>query len=270
MSAPEALRVAVVGAAGRMGREVLRALTPQLGFNVLIAADRSEVGKSCRELAGPLAPDIPIIDKLGGALDRDPVDVLVDFSHHSAAPSHAESALRRGISPVIGCTGISEADLSQIRSLTKEHKVAAMYVPNFAIGAVLMMKFSQMAAKWMPDVEVIELHHDRKEDAPSGTAMLTAQIISDARTSDPTRLPRPTIKAEGVRGGKVAEIPVHSVRLPGLLAHQEVLFGSPGELLTIRHDSTDRSGFMNGVRLAVREVRSLEGFVIGLDKILFR
>jgi len=270
MAESELLRVAVVGAAGRMGREVLRSLTPQHGFQVTVAVDRACVGANCKELAGPEAPDLPVQDKLGAALDREPVDILVDFSHHSGAASHATSAMKRGASPVIGCTGLSEADMSELRSLTKEYSVPAMYVPNFAIGAVLMMKFSQMAAKWMPNVEIIELHHDRKEDAPSGTAMLTAQLISEARTSDPVRLPRPVIKAEGVRGGRVCDIPVHSVRLPGFLAHQEVLFGGPGEILTLRHDSSDRQSFMQGVRLAAGTVRSLSGFVVGLDKILFR
>jgi 4-hydroxy-tetrahydrodipicolinate reductase len=171
---------------------------------------------------------------------------------------------------VIGCTGMTESDLREIRSLTKELHLPAIYVPNFAIGAVLMMRFAQLAAKWMPDVEIIELHHDRKEDAPSGTAMLTAQLISEARTAEPTPLPKQLIKAEGARGGRVSDITIHSVRLPGYVAHQEVLFGSLGEILQIRHDSTDRQSFMNGVRLAARSVRSLEGLVIGLDKILFR
>ncbi len=220
MSGTDLIRVAVVGAAGRMGREVLRSLTPQHGFQIKVASDRSEAGKNCRELAGPAAPDIVVTDRLGAALDSEPCDVLIDFSHHSAAGAHATSAMKRGVSPVIGCTGLSETDMSELRSLVKEYPVPAMYVPNFALGAVLMMRFAQLAAKWMPDVEIIEMHHDRKEDAPSGTAILTAQTISDARTQEPTRLPRPQIKAEGVRGGKIADIPIHSVRLPGLLAHQ--------------------------------------------------
>jgi 4-hydroxy-tetrahydrodipicolinate reductase len=252
-----------------MGREVLRALTTHYGFEVVAAIDRVNVGEHCRDLAGPEAPDIRISEKIGAALDQSPADVLVDFSHHSAAPAHAMSALKRGISPVIGCTGISEGDLSEIRSLSKEVQTPAMYVPNFAIGAVLMMKFAQLAAKWMPDAEIIELHHDRKEDAPSGTAILTAQLIAEARTSMPTKLPRQIIKAEGARGGKVSDIPVHSVRLPGFLAHQEVLFGAQGEVLHLRHDTSDRLAFMNGVRLATRHVRGLKGLVIGLDKILF-
>jgi 4-hydroxy-tetrahydrodipicolinate reductase len=253
-----------------MGREVLRSLTPDHGFEIKVAVDRSDVGANCRELAGPLAPDIPVTDRLGLALDRDPVDVLVDFSHHSGAAAHADSAMKRGASPIIGCTGVSEADLSEIRSLAKQFPVPVMYVPNFSLSAVLMIRFAQLAAKWMPDVEIIELHHDRKEDAPSGTAILTAQLISDARTHEPTRLPRQLVKAEGARGGRVADVPIHSVRLPGFLAHQEVLFGSAGEVLRISQDTSDRAAYMNGVRLAARHVRFLDGFVIGLDKILFR
>ena len=145
-----------------------------------------------------------------------------------------------------------------------------MYVPNFAVGAVLMMRFAEMAARWMPDAEIIELHHDRKEDAPSGTALLTAEKIAKARVAEPTRLPRAVMKVEGARGGSAFGVPVHSVRLPGFLAHQEVMFGNQGEVLTIRHDSLDRVGFMHGVRLCATHVRSLPGFSVGLDTILFR
>lgn len=271
MNSGEKIRVAVVGAAGRMGRESLRALTAAHGFQLVVASDRSEVGKSAFDLAGGDAPsDVIVTDKLGAALDKDPAHVLLDFSHHSAATAHTQSAFKRGTSVVIGCTGMSEGDLSEIRSLTKEHQVAALYVPNFAIGAVLMMRFSQMAAKWMPDAEIIEMHHEKKEDAPSGTAMLTAEQISESRAASLTKFPRQTIKVEGARGGKFCDVPVHSIRLPGFLAHQQVIFGAPGETLTIRHDSTDRVSFMHGVRLALREVRTMHGLTIGLDKILFR
>ncbi len=271
MSGRELIRVAVVGAAGRMGKEALRALTPSYGFQVVIASDRSEVGKSVYDLIGGDAPqNVVVTDKLGQALDNAPTDVVLDFSHHSAVVAHTESAFNRGANIVIGCTGISEANLSEIRSLAKEHERAALYIPNFAIGAVLMMKFSQLAAKWMPDVEIIEMHHDRKEDAPSGTAMLTAELISQSRTNPATKLPRQTIKVEGARGGKFCEIPVHSIRLPGFLAHQQVIFGAPGESLTLKHDSTDRASFMNGVRLALSEVGTQKGLTVGLDKLLFK
>jgi 4-hydroxy-tetrahydrodipicolinate reductase len=151
----------------------------------------------------------------------------------------------------------------------RETGVPGMVVPNFAIGAVLMMRFAEIAAAWLPDCEIVEMHHDRKEDAPSGTAQMTAQRIGKARTEEPTRLPRAAIKVEGVRGGSVAAVPIHSVRLPGLVAHQIVMFGGPGETLTLRHDSMDRASFMSGVKLCVRKVRTLEGLAVGMDKLIF-
>jgi 4-hydroxy-tetrahydrodipicolinate reductase len=263
------IRVAVVGAAGRMGREVLRAVGSDPAFEVVAAIDRTEIGSRTRDLAGALAPDLVLEEHLEPALDRTKPDVTIEFSHQSVALDHARAATERNISFVFGMTGISEANLAQIRDLCVLNKTPGMYVPNFAIGAVLMMHFAEIAAKWLPDAEVIEFHHDRKEDAPSGTAMLTAEKIGNARVQAPTPLPKPLLKAEGARGGLVSAVPVHSVRLPGLLAHQEVIFGGPGETLTIRHDSLDRASFMQGVKLCAKTVRSLNGLVVGLDKILF-
>jgi 4-hydroxy-tetrahydrodipicolinate reductase len=264
------VRVAVVGAMGRMGREVLRALTSSEGFEVVLAIDHNELGRNAREVLGPKAPDVVIEQKLGAALDRVAVDVVVDFTHHSAAAQHAASAMKRGAAPVIGTTGMSEEDLRELVHLSKEHNVPGLYAPNFAIGAVLMMKFAEMAAQWIPDVEIIELHHDQKQDAPSGTAMLTAERIAHGRSRSPRPAHTLQMRVEGVRGGRWHETPIHSVRLPGFVAHQEVVFGSPGETLVLRHDSTDRTSFMSGVKLAVREVRNLERFVVGMDELLFR
>jgi 4-hydroxy-tetrahydrodipicolinate reductase len=264
------IRVAVVGAMGRMGREVLKALTPQENFDLLLAVDHNEVGANVRDLVGPKGPDIVVEQKLGAALDREKVDVLVDFSSASAAATHALSAIKRGVSPVIGATGMKEEELREIALACTESNVPGIYAPNFAIGAVLMMRFSQMAAKYMPDAEIIEMHHDRKEDAPSGTAMLTAEMIALGRTSDPSKKHVLHQRVEGVRGGKWHDTPIHSVRLNGLVAHQMVMFGGPGETLTIRHDSMDRTSFMQGVKLCVREVGSLKGFVVGMDNVLFR
>lgn len=264
------IKVAVVGAAGRMGQEVLRTVGQEPGIEIVVACDREHVGENCRDFVGGRAPDLVVTDKLGAALDNQKVDVLVDFSHGSGAAAHSHSALKRGVAPVIGATGLNDADLKEIALSCKETGIPGMYVPNFAIGAVLMMRFAEMAAKWMPDCEIIELHHDRKEDAPSGTALRTAELIAEARTDSPTRKPRTAFKVEGVRGGTFKDVVIHSVRLPGLVAHQSVMFGRPGEMLTLRHDSMDRTSFMKGVALAVREVRGLQGLVVGLDKILFR
>ncbi|RYG24554.1 4-hydroxy-tetrahydrodipicolinate reductase [bacterium] len=260
------IRVALAGAGGRMGREALRALVPEHGFEIVAATGRTDAGQNAQDLAGSGAPDLILTSDFEGA---PAFDVLVDLSHHSVAANHAELAMRRGASVVIGCTGLSPESLARLEKASGESGKGVLIVPNFSVGAVLMMKFAQMAAAWLPDVEVLELHHERKEDAPSGTAMLTAKLISEARRSAPTPLPKPFLKAEGARGAEVEGVPVHSVRLPGYLAHQAVMFGGPGESLTIRHDSMDRASFMPGVRLAAQRVREMTGVTVGLDKVLF-
>ena len=263
------IKVVVVGAAGRMGREILRAVSADTTFELVAAVGRSQIGTNIQTLAGGQVPDLSLEGDLVAALDRTQPNVMIDLSHHSVALEHARVATARNVAFVFGMTGISDAGLSEIESLCLASGVPGMYVPNFAIGAVLMMYFAEIAAKWLPNAEVIEFHHDRKEDAPSGTAMLTAEKIGRARTQAPTPLPTPLFKAEGARGGTVNGVPVHSIRLPGLLAHQEVIFGSPGETLTIRHDSLDRISFMQGVRLCAKTVGTLSGLTIGLDKLLF-
>jgi 4-hydroxy-tetrahydrodipicolinate reductase len=262
------LRVVVVGAAGRMGLETVRALSADREFEVVGVVGRSGAGQRFRDLL-PEGPDFVLESKLAATLDRTKPDVVVDYAHYSAAADHAEQCVKRRVSFVFGMTGISDQDLRAISDVCKESGVPGMVVPNFAIGAVLMMRFAEIAAKWIPDCEIIEMHHDRKEDAPSGTAVLTAQRISASRSKEPTRLPRPTLKVEGARGGIANGVPVHSVRLPGLLAHQMVIFGAKGEVLTLRHDSLERSGFMEGVKLCVRQVGSLNGLTIGMYSLLF-
>jgi 4-hydroxy-tetrahydrodipicolinate reductase len=217
------INVAVSGAAGRMGQTVCDAVEG--------SDDMALVGR-----ADPLL-ETALIDVLGDA------DVVVDFSTPDAASSNARSCLEAGVHCVVGTTGADFAELEGVGS-------ANLFVaPNFAIGAVLMMKFAVEAAAYMPECEIVELHHDRKLDAPSGTAARTAELVRAA-------------------GGRVHE-PIHSVRLPGLVAHQEVLFGGPGQTLTIRHDSVDRQSFMPGVLLAIRKVGTLERSpVVGLEHLL--
>ncbi|CAN5667125.1 dihydrodipicolinate reductase [soil metagenome] len=264
-----AIRAAVAGAAGRMGRETLRALTPEHGFELVAAIDRTETGRTARDLAGATVNETVVTDDLKAALDANHADVLVDFSHHSVAADHALAALERCTRFVIGCTGLSAEQVEALGVACEAKGLGGMIVPNFAVGAILMMRFAEMAARWIPDVEIIELHHDRKEDAPSGTAMRTAELIAAARTAAKTELPPPFFKAEGARGGEVGGVPIHSVRLPGLLAHQEVIFGTKGESLTLRHDSYDRIGFMPGVRLAARSVMERKGLTVGLESVMF-
>ena len=222
------IKVVVSGAAGRMGRTACGA--------VEAAADMELVGRADPSL------DTSITDVLEGA------DVMVDFTTPDAAPANVFDAIEAGVHAVVGSTGF---DLDELRAtvMRADSKANCFVAPNFAIGAVLMMEASKLIAPHMPEAEIIELHHDQKKDAPSGTAKRTAELIREA-------------------GGNVHE-PIHSVRLPGLVAHQEVVFGGEGQTLSVRHDSVDRSSFMPGVLLAVRKVVDLpERFVVGLESLL--
>lgn len=267
-SGNEPIRVCISGAAGKMGVVMARALSVCEGIELVGAVDREHVGESLKDVAGARNSELKIEDKLGATLDACNAHVLLDLTHPGAAAAHAVSALKRGVAPVIGTSGLSQTDLKEIAGASGEHKTPAMVVPNFAIGAVLMMKFSQMAARWMPDVEIVEMHHDSKADAPSGTARRTAEMIAAIMPERPASGVREMVKLDGVRGGTVGGVHIHSVRLLGLVAHQEVLLGGAGELLTIRHDTMDRSCFVQGVKLSIREVWNQDGLVIGIDHLI--
>ena len=246
-----AIKVVIVGASGRMGMVASRCLAADPRFEV--------VGRVGRVPAEGVETD------LAACLDRTTPDVLLELTTGRTAGGHALMALQRGIRVVIGATGLPADELAEI----EKAGTGAFLVPNFAVGAVLMMHFAGLAAAWLPDAEIIELHHEKKVDAPSGTAMRTAQIIQESRKADPLALPAPLLKAEGARGATVENVQVHSVRLRGLLAHQEVLFGGTGEVLTIRHDSLDRSSFEAGICLACEKVMEMNGLVVGLESVMF-
>ncbi len=263
------VRVAVAGAAGRMGREVVRALHADPDCAIAGALDVTDTGEDAGDLAGLGTLGVPIVNRLADLIESARPEVLVDFTRAEAALSNAVEALERGVSPVIGTTGISPEGIARIRRVAGDRRIGAFMAPNFAIGAVLMMVFARQAARHMPEVEIIELHHPGKVDAPSGTAMRTAQMILETRGE--RTVPRPdrdTFLLEGARGGELEGIRVHSVRLPGYVAHQEVIFGGHGQTLTLRHDSLDRTSFMPGVLLAVKRIRSLDGLVVGLENLL--
>lgn len=263
------IRVGVVGAAGRMGSELMRALVEDAAFELALAVDPSHNGEHSHAYTYGKGPDVVIEDKLGVALDRVKPDAIVDFSHFSAAASHAISAVSRKIPAIVGTTGLAETDLREIASACREFETPCLYVPNFAVGAVLMMRFAEIAAKFLPTAEIIEMHHEAKVDAPSGTALLTAERIDKGRDFANPVKDGGIQKIDGVRGGRAHDVPIHSVRLPGLVAHQQVMFGGVGETLTIRHDSISRSSFMDGVKLCLRALPNHRGLVIGMDKILF-
>jgi len=261
-------RVAVTGACGRMGREVVKAVSAAPDMELVGAFDRSGDYESTCAMLGSDVTDVAILSKIGAMLDESKPDVLVEFTNLAGAADHSMSALKRGVSVVIGTSGLRNEDQRAIQLAAEEYKVGAILVPNFAIGAVLMMKFAEMAAAYFPNVEVMELHHDQKLDSPSGTAWHTAERIAAARESAPRKLTGTTEKAPGARGAEVKGIPVHSVRLPGYVASQEVMFGAAGERLSIRHDSMDRASFMAGVLLSIREIRSRQGWLVGLDQLM--
>jgi 4-hydroxy-tetrahydrodipicolinate reductase len=255
------IRVLVAGAAGKMGQEVVRAVTAADGMEVVALVDPRAVGS-------PSECGLPVESDLTRALVDSEPDVMVDFTHPVSVEANLRIAMEKGVDCVVGTTGLTQDSLDEAVAIAPEG-TTLFFAPNFAIGAVLMMRFAQMAARHLPHVEITELHHDLKADAPSGTALRTARMISEARTqvSAPgreTELPG----MEGARGAVVDGVHVHSVRLPGLVAHQEVLFGGMGQTLTIRHDSLDRTSFMPGVLLAIREVGSRHGLIVGLEHLM--
>jgi 4-hydroxy-tetrahydrodipicolinate reductase len=256
------IRVGVVGATGRMGREVCRAVAADPDLALVAAVSRSARGLTLGEVAGidGDAGAVLLADRLDALADAD-AEVLVDFTAPAFAAEHVAWGIDHGIHVVVGTTGF------ELDDAWRDASVGVVVAPNFAIGAVLLMRFAEQAARHLPSAEVIELHHDRKADAPSGTALLTARRIAAAR-SDAPAAPAGDDAHPGARGAEVDGVRVHSVRLPGLVAHEEVLFGGQGQTLTIRHDSTDRTSFMPGVLLAIKAVQGRPGLTVGLDELL--
>jgi 4-hydroxy-tetrahydrodipicolinate reductase len=263
-----AVRIAVAGAAGRMGREVVRAVVGDPETELVGAVDVSEVGSDAGALAGLVPQGISVRSDLASLLRESGADVVVDFTRAEAAFANAKTALAAGVSPVIGTTGMTTAQIGELGRVAEEQGVGAVVAPNFALGAVLMMRFAAQAARYMPEVEIIELHHEKKADAPSGTAIKTAEMIRAARAPERVARPSEEIKIDGSRGGDFDGIRIHSVRLPGYVAHQEVIFGGLGQTLSLRHDSIDRVSFMPGVLMACKRVRALQGLVYGLENLL--
>jgi len=256
--------VIVTGAAGRMGREVVKAVTAADGMRVRAAIDPCDPPANLDDGAGGTVVTTPDLD---AALAGGGPCVLVDFTVPSAVEGTVVRALAAGVHCVVGTTGVTDERWQAVADAAPTD--ACLFIaPNFAIGAVLLMGFAAAAARYMPHVEIIELHHDRKLDAPSGTAMRTARLIAQARETVPAAPGRETEVAEGARGALVDDVTVHSIRLPGLVAHQEVLFGAVGQTLSLRHDSIDRTSFMPGVVLAIREVPGRSGLVVGLEELM--
>jgi 4-hydroxy-tetrahydrodipicolinate reductase len=246
--ASERIRVLVNGAKGRMGQETVRAVEKA---EYLVLVGGTDLG-----------------DDLAGAIRETKAQVVVDFTQPEAAARNTETILRAGAHPVVGTTGFRQEDIRALTQLASDLSRGGLIAPNFALGAVLLMRFAAEAARYFPAVEVIELHHDQKLDAPSGTALRTVEILRAAQAASVPPNPREKETVARTRGGRYLGVPIHSVRLPGFVAHEEVIFGAPGQVLTQRHDSLSRESFMPGVLLAVRKVVGLKALYYGLESIL--
>ncbi len=262
------LKVVVLGADGRMGREVVKAVLREEDLSLVGAIDTRNHGEDIGTLVTGTPCRVTVAGNLGRVLEETCADVAVDFTTPDSVRQNLSIILKHRVNAVVGTTGLSEKDIAEIDRHAAEANVGVVIAPNFAIGAILMMRFAAEAAKYFPDLEIIELHHDQKLDAPSGTALKTAQLIKEKRDSKKQGHPNEHENIPGVRGGQLDGMRIHSIRLPGLVAHQEVIFGGLGQTLRIRHDSINRESFMPGVIMAVRKVVDLKGVTFGLEKLL--
>lgn len=240
-------KVGVLGAKGRMGQTVCDAVKSAQDLELVCAIDAGDNLQALKD---------------AGA------QVVVDFTVPDAVMGNLEFLAANDIHAVVGTTGFNDERLAKVRQLFEKSKANVLIAPNFGVGAVLMMQFAAIAAPYFDSVEIVELHHPRKVDAPSGTARRTAELIGQARKDSPAMPDATSDLVDGARGANVAGVPIHSIRAQGLVAHQEVIFGGPGETLTIRHDSLDRESFMPGVLLAVRKISETPGVTFGLEGLL--
>lgn len=268
--------VVVNGAGGKMGREVVKAVAAAQDMTLLGAIDKNPayLNEDAGSLAGIEPLEIPITNDREGMLvmaaqEKQPA-VMVDFTHPDSVYDNIRAAIAYGVRPVVGTTGLSEAKIQDLAEFADKASMGCLLVPNFCIGIVLLQQAAIAASQYFDHVEIIELHHNQKADAPSGTAVKTAQMLAEfGKTYNQSQV-KETEQLPGARGAIADEqIRIHSVRLPGLIAHQEVIFGAAGQIYTLRHDTTDRGCYMPGVLLAIRQVLSLKSLVYGLEKILW-
>lgn len=262
------IKVVVSGAAGRMGQESVRAILKESDDMELVGAvglkGTDQTGKDIGEIIGTESVGITLVDNLKDCLQRTTPDVMLDFTVPSSVFKNACISLDCGVRPVLGTTGLSEDDLRELEKKAKFATSAVLVAPNFAIGALLMIEAAKKFAKYFDEVEIIELHHNKKVDAPSGTSIKTARELSKIITQKQLELSADT----EARGKLVDNIRIHSVRLQGLLAHQEVIFGGIGQCLTVRHDTFNRTAFMPGVILAIKQIVKRKGLIYGLENLL--
>ncbi|MBF2045862.1 MAG: 4-hydroxy-tetrahydrodipicolinate reductase [Leptolyngbya sp. IPPAS B-1204] len=275
MTTQAPIPVVINGAAGKMGREVVKAVAAAPDMALVGAVDRNPnlQGQDAGEMAGIEALEVPIVNDLQAtlvmALQERQLPVMVDFTHPDSIYENVRAAIAYGVRPVVGTTGLSAEQIEDLADFADKASMGGAIVPNFSIGMVLLQQAAIRASQYFDHVEIIELHHNQKADAPSGTAIQTAQLLEEmGKSFNPPRVTE-TEKLPGARGTRTEEgIRIHSVRLPGLIAHQEVIFGAPGEIYTLRHDTSDRACYMPGVLLAIRKVIQLKSLIYGLEKLL--
>ena len=258
------IKVLVHGALGRMGSEVAAAVSEDPELELVGGVDVRAKDTVLRLPQG----QFPLSDKLASLLEQAHPDVLVDFTRYDATLPAARLAASHKVNLVIGTTGLSTTDLQELEELCRRYEIGAVVAPNFSLGAVLMMHLARVAARFFNWAEIIEAHHEEKLDAPSGTAIATARAMVESRGRGFSRTPTERENLPGSRGAEFEGLTLHSVRLPGLMAHQEVILGAPGQTLTIRHDQISRKGYMPGVLQAIKQVASSKGLVLGLERIL--
>lgn len=263
-----AINIVLAGPRGKMGTEAIKMITNEQIFNLVGCIDRKNNGKSLHDINHVCENNIPIYDDAENCFNELKPDVYVDLTVPKIGFDHTKLALEHHIYSVVGTSGFSEEQIDELSIIAEQNKTGCIIAPNFALGAVLMMLFSKMAAKYFSDVEIIEKHHDKKIDAPSGTALKTIDMIKQSRSSKEQGHPEEYEIIEGSRGGNIEGIRVHSMRLPGLVAHQEVVFGSKSQLFSIKHDSFHRESFMDGLKLAIEEVTELKKLVYGLEHVM--
>jgi 4-hydroxy-tetrahydrodipicolinate reductase len=260
------ITVVVNGALGKVGREIISGVSRDPALSLVGAVDIQATG-DCLDLPDS-GKKLPLARDLTSFLQICHPQVLVDFTIVEAAVAAARTAVKQGVNLVIGTTGISDSELKEIDKLAKANNVGVIVAPNFALGAVVLMHLAKIAAKYFDHAEIIELHHNQKVDAPSGTALATAKAMVQSRGKPFVHAPTKKENISGTRGGQVEGIAIHSVRLPGFVASEEVVFGGQGQTLSLRHDTINRECFVPGVILAIKEVINLKGLVFGLEKLL--
>ena len=264
----ERIKVIIVGALGKMGQETMRAVLMDEELQLAALVDARDPEDAGFVIPHSLQGVLTIEKDLAAAINRSRPDVLIDFTNPQSVFNNARTALQNGIRCVLGTTGLNDIEIEQLGKLAEEKGIGAAIIPNFAIGAVLMMKFAQEAARYFSDVEIIEMHHDQKLDAPSGTAIKTAEMINNHRSLKAPKNFKEYEKLAGARGGDGNGVRIHSVRLPGYVAHQEVIFGGAGQTLTIRHDTIDRACFMPGVLMVTKKIMHHQGLILGMENMI--